>query len=119
MAAEATRAALMAACEGSILPGNVCKESRVMTRRREAVPRCYAQAAQGRQAHSVTMGLSPVSAAIMSFRPLPARAPAALLREAKPLKALFSAALRLDHLQQLLASQLQPAAREQDRKSVV
>lgn len=61
------------------------------------------------------MGLSTLSVAIMSFRPLPARAPAALLREAKPLKALFSAAQRLDHLQQLLESQLQPAAREHCR----
>ena len=48
----------------------------------------------------------------MTFRPLPARAPAALLREAKPLKALFNQAQRLDHLQHLLESQLQPAARE-------
>jgi hypothetical protein len=48
----------------------------------------------------------------MAFRPLPARAPAAMLREAKPLKALFSAAQRLTHLQRLLESQLQPAARE-------
>ncbi len=48
----------------------------------------------------------------MAFRPLPARAPAAMLREAKPLKALFNAAQRLSHLQQLLESQLQPAARE-------
>ncbi len=48
----------------------------------------------------------------MTFRPLPARAPAALLREAKPLKALFNQAQRLDHLQHLLDSQLQPAARE-------
>ena len=48
----------------------------------------------------------------MSLRPLPARAPAALLREAKPLRALFSEARRLSHLQQLLESQLQPAARE-------
>lgn len=48
----------------------------------------------------------------MTFRPLPAQAPAALLREAKPLKALFSQAQRLDHLQRLLESQLQPAARE-------
>lgn len=48
----------------------------------------------------------------MAFRPLPARAPAAMLREAKPLKALFSAALRLTQLQLLLESQLQPAARE-------
>ncbi|MGH8352358.1 MAG: DciA family protein [Pseudomonas sp.] len=48
----------------------------------------------------------------MTFRPLPARAPAALLREAKPLKALFGEAQRLAHLQRLLESQLQPAARE-------
>ncbi len=48
----------------------------------------------------------------MAFRPLPARAPAAMLREAKPLKALFGAAQRLSHLQHLLDSQLQPAARE-------
>lgn len=48
----------------------------------------------------------------MSFRPLPARAPASLLREAKPLKALFGETRRLDHLQRLVESQLQPAARE-------
>ncbi|WP_375740071.1 DUF721 domain-containing protein [Pseudomonas boanensis] len=48
----------------------------------------------------------------MSFRPLPARSPAALLREEKPLRALFTEAQRIDHLQQLVASQLQPAARE-------
>lgn len=48
----------------------------------------------------------------MSLRPPPARAPAALLREAKPLQALFSEARRLDRLQQLVESQLQPAARE-------
>ncbi|MBE7376325.1 DciA family protein [Pseudomonas lopnurensis] len=51
----------------------------------------------------------------MAFRPSPARAPAALLREAKPLRALFGEALRLDRLQQLLESQLQPAAREHCR----
>lgn len=48
----------------------------------------------------------------MSLRPSPARAPATLLREAKPLRALFSEARRLDRLQQLVESQLQPAARE-------
>lgn len=48
----------------------------------------------------------------MTFRPLPARAPAALLREAKPLKALFNQAQRIGRLQHLLESQLQPAARE-------
>jgi hypothetical protein len=48
----------------------------------------------------------------MAYRPLPARAPAVLLREAKPLKALFGQAQRLAHLQRLLESQLQPAARE-------
>ena len=51
----------------------------------------------------------------MSFRPLPAKAPAALLREAKPLKALFNQAQRIDHLQQIVESQLQPAAREHCR----
>lgn len=56
---------------------------------------------------SVTSGVF-----LMAFRPLPAKAPAALLREAKPLKALFSQAQRLGHLQRLLESQLQPAARE-------
>ncbi|MGG2395950.1 DciA family protein [Pseudomonas sp. SH1-B] len=48
----------------------------------------------------------------MTFRPLPAQAPATLLREAKPLKALFGQAQRLTHLQRLVESQLQPAARE-------
>lgn len=48
---------------------------------------------------------------IMAFRPLTARAPAVLLREAKPLKALLGHAQRLAHLQRLLESQLQPAAR--------
>lgn len=47
----------------------------------------------------------------MSLRPLPARAPATLLREARPLKALFGEARRLDQLQQLVDAQLQPAAR--------
>ncbi|WXL24997.1 DUF721 domain-containing protein [Ectopseudomonas mendocina] len=51
----------------------------------------------------------------MTFRPSPARSPAALLREAKPLQALFKQALHTDRLQQLLASQLQPAAREHCR----
>lgn len=51
----------------------------------------------------------------MSLRPLPAKAPAALLREAKPLKALFGEARRLDRLQQLVDSQIQPAAREHCR----
>ena len=48
----------------------------------------------------------------MTFRPLPAQAPATLLREAKPLKALFGQAQRLTQLQRLVESQLQPAARE-------
>ena len=48
----------------------------------------------------------------MAFRPLPARAPAVLLREARPLQALFSQAQRLAQLQRLVESQLQPAARE-------
>jgi hypothetical protein len=48
----------------------------------------------------------------MAFRPLTARAPAVLLREAKPLKVILGHAQRLGHLQRLLESQLQPAARE-------
>lgn len=47
----------------------------------------------------------------MAFRPLPARASASLLREQKPLKALFHQAQRLSHLQSLLEAQLEPAAR--------
>lgn len=62
---------------------------------------------------SVNMGATAlIQALIMAFRPLPARSPAALLREEKPLRALFNEAQRIDQLQQLLASQLQPAARE-------
>lgn len=47
----------------------------------------------------------------MAFRPLPAQASTKLLREAKPLQSLFAEAQRLSHLQELLDSQLQPAAR--------
>jgi hypothetical protein len=47
----------------------------------------------------------------MAFRPLPAQATRKLLREAKPLQTLFQEAQRLGQLQQLLDSQLQPAAR--------
>jgi len=47
----------------------------------------------------------------MAFRPLQARAPAVLLREARPLRAIFNHAQRLAHLQRLLETQLQPAAR--------
>ncbi|MCO8162111.1 DUF721 domain-containing protein [Pseudomonas sp. LJDD11] len=51
----------------------------------------------------------------MAFRPLDARSPAVLLRDAKPLRAIFRQAERLTHLQRLLESQLQPAAREHCR----
>lgn len=54
-------------------------------------------------------------ATAMASRPLPARATGALLREAKPLRALFGEARRIDRLQHLLESQLQPAAREHCR----
>lgn len=47
----------------------------------------------------------------MAFRPLPAQAMTKLLREAKPLQSLFAEAQRLARLQQLLDTQLQPAAR--------
>jgi hypothetical protein len=48
----------------------------------------------------------------MSFRPPFAKTPNALLREHKPLQALFSAAQRLGRLQALVEAQLEPAARE-------
>ncbi|HCN45993.1 MAG TPA: DUF721 domain-containing protein [Pseudomonas sp.] len=48
----------------------------------------------------------------MAYRLSPARAPGVLLREARPLKALFNQAQRLAQLQRLVESQLQPAARE-------
>ena len=48
----------------------------------------------------------------MAYKPSPARLPAALLREVRPLRLLLNQAERLVHLQRLLASQLQPAARE-------
>ncbi|MCP1618223.1 hypothetical protein FBY21_2841 [Pseudomonas sp. SLBN-26] len=51
----------------------------------------------------------------MSFRPLTARSPVALLKEEKPLRALFDQAQRIDHLQRVLEGQLQPAAREHCR----
>ncbi|PVZ16127.1 MULTISPECIES: DciA family protein [unclassified Pseudomonas] len=47
----------------------------------------------------------------MAFRPHAAREPLVLLREARPLKALFNQTLRITQLQRLLDSQLQPAAR--------
>ena len=48
----------------------------------------------------------------MAFRPPPAKGHLAVLRDAKPLQALINQAHRLDHLQRLVESQLQPAARE-------
>ncbi|ATB66374.1 DUF721 domain-containing protein [Pseudomonas mosselii] len=48
----------------------------------------------------------------MAYKPTPARPPADLLRKARPLRLLLSQAERLEHLQRLLESQLQPAARE-------
>ena len=59
----------------------------------------------------LTWRLCYLRCSIMAFRPLTARAPAVLLREAKPLKAILGHAQRLAHLQRLLESQLQPAAR--------
>jgi hypothetical protein len=54
----------------------------------------------------------------MTFRPLPAKAPAALLRDARPLQSLFNEAQRLSRLQQLLEEQLEPVAREHCRVAV-
>lgn len=51
----------------------------------------------------------------MTFRPLPGKAPAVLLRESKPLQALFVQAQRLARLQELVDGQLEPAAREHCR----
>jgi len=48
----------------------------------------------------------------MAYKPSPAQPPAALLRQARPLRLLLNQAERLEHLQRLLESQLQPAARE-------
>jgi len=48
----------------------------------------------------------------MAFKPSPAQPPAALLRQNRPLRLLLNQAERLAHLQRLLESQLQPAARE-------
>ncbi|WP_194789227.1 DUF721 domain-containing protein [Pseudomonas sp. UFMG81] len=48
----------------------------------------------------------------MAYKPTLARPPADLLRKARPLRLLLNQAERLEHLQRLLESQLQPAARE-------
>ncbi|MDF0730748.1 DciA family protein [Pseudomonas entomophila] len=48
----------------------------------------------------------------MAYKPPSAQPPAALLRQARPLRLLLNQAERLGHLQRLLESQLQPAARE-------
>jgi hypothetical protein len=61
---------------------------------------------------SATMQLSSIRILAMTFRPLTARDPGALLRDAKPLRGLVAQAERLGRLQALLESQLQPAARE-------
>lgn len=48
----------------------------------------------------------------MTFRPLPAKATTALLREAKPLQLMLAQAHRLANLQALVDAQLEVAARE-------
>lgn len=48
----------------------------------------------------------------MAYKPPSASPPAALLRKARPLRLMLNQAERLEHLQRLLESQLQPAARE-------
>ncbi|WP_349976487.1 DciA family protein [Pseudomonas sp. WHRI 8519] len=48
----------------------------------------------------------------MAYKPSPAQPPSALLRQVRPLRLLLNQAERLAHLQRLLESQLQPAARE-------
>ena len=54
----------------------------------------------------------------MSFRPLPAKATNALLREARPLQSLLNEAQRLSQLQLLVEGQLEPVAREHCRVAV-
>lgn len=51
----------------------------------------------------------------MTFRPLPAKAPIALLRDAKPLQAMLDQAMRLGRLQALVDEQLEATAREHCR----
>lgn len=51
----------------------------------------------------------------MTFRPLPAKAPAALLRETRSLQSLLKEAQRLSQLQLALEGQLEPVAREHCR----
>ena len=51
----------------------------------------------------------------MTFRPLPAKAPIALLRDAKPMQAMLDQAMRLGRLQALVDGQLEAAAREHCR----
>ncbi len=46
----------------------------------------------------------------MAYKPSPAQPPSALLRQVRPLRLLLNQAERLEHLQRLLESQLQPAA---------
>lgn len=48
----------------------------------------------------------------MAYKPPSAQPPSTLLRQARPLRLLLNQAERLVHLQRLLESQLQPAARE-------
>lgn len=54
----------------------------------------------------------------MTFRPLPAKAPAALLSDARALQSLFNEAQRLSGLQQLVEEQLEPVARAHCRVAV-
>lgn len=58
------------------------------------------------------MATTSSEASAMNSRPPAAKTPSALLREHRPLQALFSAAKRLDKLQALVETQLEPAARE-------
>jgi hypothetical protein len=58
------------------------------------------------------MGAPVAESIAMSLRPPPAKTANALLREHKPLRALFGAAQRLGKLQALVEAQLEPAARE-------
>ncbi len=74
----------------------------------------------GRVAATATPGLltwrhDPTDVLFMTFRPLPAKASAALLHASRPLQALFDQAQRIAHLQALVDVQLEEAAREHCR----
>lgn len=120
---EAQPSSLRAACKGRILLGFAAQESGSHARQYQHLPNGDRFAARKRQETPAM----PVSASMqnaqyrpisMTFRPLPAKATAALLREARSLHSLLDEAQRLSRLQQLLDELLEPIAREHCRIAV-